>query len=513
MRPKPIVLIVLDGWGYSECTTHNAIKMAKTPCWDAVWSNYPHKLISGSGSDVGLPQGQMGNSEVGHLHMGAGRLVPQDLMRINLAIENKDFFKNEALLATLAKVKQKNSKLHIIGLLSPGGVHSHENHTLAMIKLAAENGLAHFFIHGILDGRDTPPRSALSSIAKTEKLLKELNRGHLASLIGRFYAMDRDQRWDRTEKAYDLYTMGKADFYVESGSSGLELAYEQEEGDEFVKPTAIIGSLNKPVTIEEGDAIIFMNFRADRTRQLARAFTQDNFPYFKRKKICKVSDVVTLTQYASDIPSKIAFPPVSVINSFGEYISKQGLTQLRIAETEKYAHVTFFFNGGMESPFPGEDRILIPSPKVATYDLKPEMSAGELTQKLIEDIMAQKHDVIICNFANPDMVGHSGNMQATMAAIEVIDACLERITQALHQVGGEVIITADHGNAELMFDEVTAQPHTAHTQNPVPFIYVGRKATASQRPGGLIDIAPTMLYLLGLPIPCEMQGHPLVKLT
>lgn len=511
MTPKPILLIILDGWGYREDPHYNAILAAKTPNWDEFWQHYPHTIISSSGSDVGLPRGQMGNSEVGHLHMGAGRLVPQDLMRIDTAIEDGSFFTHPALVEAAIQTKRNNSSLHIIGLLSPGGVHSHENHIQAMLRLAAAQGVDSVYLHAILDGRDTPPRSALSSIAALEKETKELGVGKIVTIIGRYFAMDRDKRWERTQKAYDLYTLGTAAFNAETAADGLELAYERGENDEFVQATTIHLTKKSPVTIKDDDVIVFMNFRADRARQLTRAFTEKDFNSFPRGIVPSVQ-FITLTRYAADINTQVAYPPLEVKNSIGEIVSNAGLTQLRIAETEKYAHVTFFFNGGREAPFTGEDRILIPSPKVATYDLKPEMSARELTDKLVEDILATKHDLIICNFANPDMVGHSGNMVATIKAIEVIDECLGRIVKALKTVGGEMIITADHGNAELMFDEVAGQPQTAHTANLVPFLYIGRKAKINPVEGTLIDIAPTLLYLLNLKIPDEMKGHTLVQL-
>lgn len=511
MKAKPIVLIILDGWGYREDPQYNAIYAANTPNWDNYWSRYPHTLISGSGADVGLPDGQMGNSEVGHLHMGAGRLVPQDLMRLDLDIQSHDFYKNEILLAACSKVKMMNSKLHILGLLSPGGVHSHENHIQAMVALAARQQISEVYVHAILDGRDTPPRSALSSIASLENEFKSLKIGKLGSIIGRYYAMDRDQRWDRVQKAYDLYTLGKSEFQATSAAIALELAYQRDESDEFVQATTIHQKHEKPITINDNDVVIFMNFRADRARQLSRAFTQPNFTHFHRDKIPKLASFVTLTKYATDIPSEVAYPPLEVTNSLGEFIAQSGLTQLRIAETEKYAHVTFFFNGGKETPFVGEDRILVSSAKVATYDLKPEMSAREITEELVADIYKQKHDLIICNFANADMVGHSGNMSATIKAVEVLDECLGKIISALQAVGGEAVITSDHGNAELMFDDNTTQPHTAHTENPIPFLYIGRKAQIIHQHGSLIDIAPTLLHLLGLPQPSEMKGKSLVE--
>lgn len=509
-KPKPIVLIILDGFGYREDKRYNAIFAANTPHWDHLWQHYPHTLLSASGSDVGLPPGQMGNSEVGHLHMGAGRLVPQDLMRIDIDIQNKDFFKNPTLLEVLNQVRKNESALHIFGLLSPGGVHSHEKHIQAAIELAAQQGLSHVYLHAILDGRDTPPRSALSSIALLEKTFKEQKVGQFATVIGRYYAMDRDQRWERTQKAYDLYTQGLANYQAKSAAQALELAYERNENDEFVQATAIYSG-SKPITIQDKDAILFMNFRADRARQLTRSFVQQNFTGFERKKEPHLLSFVTLTRYAHDIPANVAYQPLKLNNLFGEYIATKGLTQLRIAETEKYAHVTFFFNGGKESPTVGEDRILIPSPKVATYDLQPQMSAYELTDKLVFHIKEQKYDVIICNFANPDMVGHSGDLPATIKAIEAVDECIGRIVSALKEVGGEVIITADHGNAELMFDECTQQPHTAHTTDLVPFLYMGRQATITHPNGTLVDIAPTLLHLLNLAVPQEMTGQSLLN--
>jgi 2,3-bisphosphoglycerate-independent phosphoglycerate mutase len=512
-KHKPLVLIVLDGWGYREDPQHNAIYSANKPNWDKFWAAYPHTLISGSGSDVGLPCGQMGNSEVGHLHMGAGRLVPQDLMRIDNAVSDGSFFQNEVLRAALSQVKAKNTKLHILGLLSPGGVHSHENHLQAMITMAIREGCEQVYLHAILDGRDTPPRSALSSIAMLEKTLKEQGAGKIASIIGRFYAMDRDQRWERIKQAYDLLTLGESKYRAATAAGALELAYERNESDEFVQPTTIHPKDKPAITIDDDDVVVFMNFRADRARQLTRAFTDNNFDKFPRQKIPKLQSFVTLTNYANDIGAQVAYPPMQVSNSFGEYIAKFGLTQLRIAETEKYAHVTFFFNGGREDVFPGEDRILVPSPKVATYDLKPDMSAYELTDKLLQDIRLQNHDFIICNFANADMVGHSGDMAATIEAVEVIDQCLGKIVSCLQNVGGEVIITADHGNAEQMFDKNTKQAHTAHTENLVPFIYIGRPAEIITTDGSLIDVAPTLLHLLNLPLPPEMEGRSIIKVA
>lgn len=512
-KHTPLVLIILDGWGHLEQLKYNAIKSAQTPVWDQLWKNYPHTFAEASGRSVGLPEGQMGNSEVGHLHMGAGRSVPQDLTRIDIAIETGEFFTNAAFSKTFENLKASGKALHILGLLSPGGVHSHENHIQALIKMAADYGLKKIYLHAFLDGRDTPPKSALPSIEKLAKLMSSLKVGCIASLCGRYYAMDRDKRWERTQKAYDMLTMGQASYYVSSATEGLEAAYARQETDEFVQPTLIQAADETTHIIQDGDAVIFMNFRADRARQLSHALTDQNFEYFQRQRQPKLSAFITLTEYAKNISAQLAFPPITLSNIFGEYISKLGLSQLRIAETEKYAHVTFFFDGGEEKNYPGMQRILIPSPKVATYDLKPEMSAYEITDELVKAISSRQFDVIICNFANPDMVGHTGNLEATIQAIEVIDNCLNRIVETLHEVGGEALITSDHGNAECMYDPNTQQPHTAHTTNKVPVIYVGRNAIPTTDDGILYDIAPTLLYLLGLPQPQEMTGHSLFKIV
>jgi 2,3-bisphosphoglycerate-independent phosphoglycerate mutase len=500
-KPYPLTLIILDGWGYREDPQYNAIASANKPFWDKLWTEYPHTLISGSGKCVGLPQGQMGNSEVGHLNMGAGRVVYQDLTRIDLAICDGSFFTNEELEKTCQKVKENDKALHIFGLISPGGVHSHETHIFALLDYAKKNGLKKVYVHAFLDGRDTPPQSAEASLA-------ELSRhGKIISLIGRYYAMDRDKRMERTQKAYDLVTKGSAEFHADTALQGLEMAYARGETDEFVQATTIG---NEKIRIEDNDAVIFMNFRADRARQLTRAFVDSAFDGFKRAVWPQVK-FVTLTEYDKTLQLPVLFPKISFHNILGEYLSEKGLHQLRIAETEKYAHVTFFFNGGIEKPYPLEDRILISSPKVATYDLQPEMSAREMTDRLIAEI--PNYDVIICNFANPDMVGHTGNFPATVKAIEVIDECLAKIIPAIQAAGGEVLITADHGNAELMFDNQTKQPHTAHTHELVPLLYIGRKAIFTKSNGVLSDIAPTMLYLLDLPSPPEMTGESLLQLT
>lgn len=502
IKPRPFALIILDGWGYRKETNANAIAQANKPNWDKLWENYPHALISGCGRCVGLPDDQMGNSEVGHLNMGAGRIVHQDLTRIDLAIEDGSFFKNTVFLQTIDQAIQNKKAIHVLGLVSPGGVHSHERQILALMKLAKERGATQVYLHAFLDGRDTPPQSAKASLLKfkDEKIV---------SLIGRYYAMDRDNRWERIQKAYDLLTLGKADYHANDPITALELAYARGENDEFVQATTI-GDVG--TTIQDGDAIIFMNFRADRAREITRAFIDPNFTGFKREKQPKLSAFVSLTEYDVTLKTTIAYPSERLDCIFGQYISELGLHQLRIAETEKYAHVTFFFNGGVEKAYPLEERVLIPSPKVATYDLQPEMSAPELTERLVAEIKSQKYDFIICNFANPDMVGHTGKLPAAIKAIECIDTCIGKIVAALQEVGGECLLTADHGNAEMMFDEKTGQPHTAHTHELVPLLYIGRKADVIKTSGILSDIAPTMLYLTGLKQPEQMTGESIFKL-
>lgn len=505
-RPRPMALFILDGWGYREEREANAIAHAYKPCWDYLWEHYPHTLLSGCGRCVGLPDNQMGNSEVGHMNMGAGRVIYQDLTRIEAAIEKGDFFTNPILLSSLNKAK--HSALHIIGLVSSGGVHSHEHHIHALLELAAQQAIPKVYLHAILDGRDTPPRSALTSLETLHDKCRELHCGEVVSVIGRYYAMDRDNRWERTQKAYELITAGKGNYRAINAIEALDQAYARNETDEFVQAT----SCQDYQGMKDGEVAIFMNFRADRARQLTRAFTDPNFESFSREHPPRLNTFMTLTRYDNNLDIPVAFPPVSLRHTLPEYLSELGLKQLRIAETEKYAHVTYFFNGGIEQAFPKEDRILIPSPKVATYDLKPEMSAFELTERLIEEINRQHYDVIICNFANPDMVGHSGNFTKTVKAIEAIDVCLKKLLDALKQVDGEALLTADHGNAEMMFDAATQQPHTAHTHEKVPAIYVGRPAIVTNLEGKLADVAPTLLYLMGIPQPTEMTGKPLFTL-
>jgi 2,3-bisphosphoglycerate-independent phosphoglycerate mutase len=513
-RPRPITLVILDGWGYREDPEANAILAAHKPNWDRLWQSYPHTILSGSGQCVGLPEGQMGNSEVGHLNMGAGRIVYQDFSRIDLAIQQGDFFQNAVLIQALNQAKKNNKAVHIMGLLSPGGVHSHEQHIHAMVKLAAKQQVQHVYIHAFLDGRDTPPQSATTSLESLMKLCESLHCGQIASLVGRYYAMDRDNRWDRIQLAYDLLVMGRSEYQAETATEGLALAYARGETDEFVKPTCIHAKNKSPIAINDGDSVIFMNFRSDRAREITRAFTDPDFTGFTREKWPTLSSFTCLSEYDARHTLPVAFPPQSLDHIFSDVVSKRGLKQLRIAETEKYAHVTFFFNGGVETPFPGEDRVLIPSPiSIATYDLQPEMSAPELTARLVKEIKSEQYDVIICNFANPDMVGHTGNFSATVKAIETIDICLGKIAAAIQEVGGELLITADHGNAEKMFDHETNQPHTAHTTDPVPFIYIGRSAHIAIQDGKLSDIAPTLLYLMDIPQPQEMTGKNLLRLA
>jgi len=503
--------MILDGWGYREAREHNAISAANKPNWDRYWREYPHTLIHASGAGVGLPSEQMGNSEVGHLNLGAGRVVYQEFTRICRAIETGQFSENRVLTEAVDQALVSGKALHLLGLLSPGGVHSHENQILAMIELAARRGLKNVYLHAFLDGRDTPPKSAAASLQKAAELFEEHKCGRVASIIGRYYAMDRDHRWPRIKAAYDLITDGKADYSAPDPLTALEMAYKRGESDEFIQATTVCEKDGQPVRIDDGDVIIFMNFRSDRARQITRPFIEPEFDGFARERVPQLGNFVSLTEYNSTFDTPVAFPPERLKNVFGEYISQAGLHQLRIAETEKYAHVTFFFNGGREEPFEGEERILVPSPSVATYDMQPEMNAPELTEKLIEAVRSGRFDTIICNYANPDMVGHTGNFDATMRAIEALDECLGRVVEATQAVGGEIIITADHGNAELMTSNETGQAHTAHTTNLVPLIYIGRPATLADN-GNLSDITPTMLELMELAKPDEMSGQSLVSL-
>jgi len=509
---KSTVLIILDGWGYREDPESNAIYHANTPVLDNLMANKPNMLIQTSGMAVGLPEGQMGNSEVGHVNLGAGRIVYQDFTRITKAIEDKEFQANPTLSNAVETAVENNKAIHVFGLLSPGGVHSHEEHIFAMLEMAASKGAKEVYLHAFLDGRDTPPRSAEASLIKAQKKFAELGCGQVASVIGRYYAMDRDQRWDRVELAYNLMVSGEAEYQYSSATDALNAAYERDENDEFVKASAITDSKGETIKVNDGDAMIFMNFRADRARQFSRCFTQADFSGFVRKQQPKISSFVMLTEYAADINAPCAFPTVKLDNVLGEWLEKHNKTQLRISETEKYAHVTFFFSGGKEALFKGEERILIPSPQVATYDLQPEMNSTLLTDKLVAAIKSGEHDFIVCNYPNGDMVGHTGDFDAAVKACEAVDTSIARVLTALEETGSECLITADHGNAEQMLDNNSGQAHTAHTCEPVPLIYVGRNAQAAED-GALSDLAPTILSLMELPQPQEMTGSNLMKLS
>lgn len=508
---KSTVLIILDGWGYRENEQSNAIFHANTPVLDNLRQHYPNMLIQTSGMAVGLPDGQMGNSEVGHVNLGAGRIVYQDFTRITKAISDNEFNSNQTLTNAVDKAVAKNKSVHICGLMSPGGVHSHEDHILAMIELAHKRGADKVYLHAFLDGRDTPPRSAESSLIKAQNKFEELGCGQVSSIIGRYYAMDRDQRWDRVQTAFDLMTQGKSEFTFSRATDALEAAYQRDENDEFVQATSIVDPNGAPIKIEDGDSVIFMNFRADRARQFTRSFVDKDFDGFAREHSPQLSDFVMLTQYAADIDTSCAFPPAALDNVLGEWLEKHNKTQLRISETEKYAHVTFFFSGGKEDTFNGEQRVLVPSPQVATYDLQPEMNSTLLTDKLVEAINSQEYDFIVCNYPNGDMVGHTGKFDAAVKACEAVDHCIGRVVDALKSTGGECLITADHGNAEQMVDNKSGQAHTAHTCEPVPLIYVGRNATPAST-GALSDISPTILNLMGMEQPAEMTGSNLMEL-
>ena len=510
MHKKTMALIILDGWGHREEMESNAIKHANTPNWNKLWSEQPHTLIQTSGMAVGLPEGQMGNSEVGHMNLGAGRIVYQNFTRISKDIEEGTFNDNQALAQAVDKAVANHKAVHILGLLSPGGVHSHEDHIEAMINLASQRGAKEIYVHAFLDGRDTPPRSAESSLLKIDQQLKTLQVGRIASIIGRYFAMDRDNRWDRVEVAYNLLTLNEAEHQFADPIEALNAAYSRDENDEFVAATSIQAESDRTAQISDGDAVIFMNFRADRAREITHSFVDKDFNNFQRKASPDLADFVMLTQYADDIHTTCAYPPSTLVNSIGEYMENTNKTQLRIAETEKYAHVTFFFSGGRESLFDGETRELIPSPDVATYDLKPEMSAPELTDKLVEAIESKQYDLIVCNYANGDMVGHTGNFDAAVKAAECLDECLKRVTSAIVATNAQCLITADHGNAEQMSNAKTGQAHTSHTTMPVPLVYVGDKNIALNEGGKLSDVAPSILSLMGLDIPSEMTGQSLI---
>ena len=511
-RPKPVVLLILDGWGYREETADNAVAQATLPHWQRLLATAPHTLIHTEGRHVGLPDGQMGNSEVGHMNLGAGRIVYQDLTRIDAAIEDGSFFENAELVGACAAASAGQHTLHVFGLLSPGGVHSHETHIFAMLELAKRQGVARVAVHAFLDGRDTPPRSAEASLQALQARCDALGNAHVASVSGRYYAMDRDQRWDRLRLAWDAIVEAKSDHHAADALAALRDAYARGENDEFVLPTVINGA--QPMA--DGDAVVFMNFRADRARQITAAFVSPTFDGFQVRRP-RLSRYVCLTQYDARLPAAVAYGPDDLEHTLGELLASTGMTQLRIAETEKYAHVTFFFSGGREDPFAGEERILVPSPKVATYDLQPAMSLPELTGKLVAAIASARFDVIICNIANPDMVGHSGDLQAAILAAQAVDVAIGEVDAAVRAQHGALLITADHGNLEMMRDPDTGQPHTAHTIGPVPLVYVGEAfdrfkvsgAVTLRAGGALRDVAPTLLDLLGMPKPAEMTGRSL----
>nr|WP_281377994.1 2,3-bisphosphoglycerate-independent phosphoglycerate mutase [Chiayiivirga flava] len=499
-------MLILDGWGHRDDPTDNAIAQAALPNWQALLAACPHTLIHTSGLHVGLPDGQMGNSEVGHMNLGAGRVVYQDLTRIDAAIADGSFFANAELRAACDGVVANGGTLHVFGLLSPGGVHSHEAHVFAMLDLARQRGVRNVAVHAFLDGRDTPPRSAQASLERLRDAVAKTPGAYIASVGGRYYAMDRDNRWERVELAYRAIAQVQADHRAGDALSALAAAYARGENDEFVKPTVLDGA----APMRDGDAVVFMNFRADRAREITACFVRDDFDGFVRPRRIALSRFVCLTEYDASLPASVAFLPDALKNTLPEVLAAHHLTQLRIAETEKYAHVTFFFSGGREDTYPGEERILVPSPKVATYDLQPEMSCPEVTGRLVEAIEAQRYDVIVCNLANPDMVGHTGDLHAAIRAAEAIDVAIGRIVAALRKVGGEMLLTADHGNLEMMRDAATGQAHTAHTTGPVPLVYLGRRATLAAD-GALKDVAPTLLHLLGLPQPADMLGRNLVR--
>lgn len=506
-------LIILDGFGHRDAVAYNAIRTDGAVHFKKLWENYPHTYIQASGLDVGLPAGQMGNSEVGHLNIGAGRIVYQELTRITKSIDDGDFFRNPAFLKAMDNCKQKKTALHLMGLCSDGGVHSHLEHLYALVRMAKEQGLSKVYIHCFMDGRDTPPRSGEGYIRQLEEKLNEIGAGEIATVSGRYYAMDRDNRFERVERAYAALVYGEG-FTAESGHEAMEKSYARGDSDEFVQPTVILKNGKPVATVQPDDSIIFFNFRPDRARELTRAFLFTDFDGFERKKGFFPLTYVSMTQYDKTFEDKlsVAFKPETLLNTLGQYLAKFHKTQLRIAETEKYAHVTFFFNGGVEAPNPLEDRCLIPSPKVATYDLKPEMSAYEVTEEAVKRIDSGKYDVMILNFANPDMVGHTGVMEAAVKAVHAVDACLEKVVDAILRQGGRCIITADHGNCEYMWDEKQNAPFTAHTTNPVPCVLVDdtRKDVKLRSDGRLSDLSPTLLDLMGVEKPAEMTGNTLI---
>ncbi|TXR54139.1 2,3-bisphosphoglycerate-independent phosphoglycerate mutase [Reinekea thalattae] len=512
-KGKSAILIILDGFGYTETSASNAIEQADNPVWNRLWETYPRTLIKTSGMDVGLPDGQMGNSEVGHMNIGAGRVVYQSLTRVTKAIADGDFFENEALIKSVDAAVAKGKAVHLLGLLSPGGVHAHVDHMHAMVDLAVKRGAKKVYVHAFLDGRDTPPRSAKASIEGLEAKMQALGVGGIVSLVGRFYAMDRDNRWERVQVAYDLLTQGKAGIVAKTPLEALEAAYAQDKDDEFCPASSIRADGGEPVVMEDGDSVVFMNFRPDRAREIVRGLIQKDLESdLDRTVMPEFSGFVTLTEYASDIDCDVAYPPASLANTIGEVVQSAGGKQLRIAETEKYAHVTFFMNGGREEEFTGETRILVPSPKVATYDLQPEMNAPIVTEKLVEAIQSEEFDLIICNYANCDMVGHTGSLEAAIKAVEAMDVALDAVTNAALETGAEMLITADHGNCEVMVDPETGGAMTAHTTFPVPLVYVSKNIEGvTLHEGALCDLAPTLLDMIGIDAPAEMTGKSLFK--
>ena len=511
MSKKPTVLMILDGYGLNDKTEGNAVAEAKTPVMDDLMKKYPFVKGNASGMAVGLPEGQMGNSEVGHLNMGAGRIVYQELTRIAKEIQDGDFYKNEALMAAMDNCKKNGSDLHLFGLLSDGGVHSHNTHMYALLEMAKRNGIENVYLHAFLDGRDTPPASGKDFVKEAMDKMEEIGVGQVATVMGRYYVMDRDNRWDRVELAYNALVLGEGET-AECGICAVQNSYDKDETDEFVKPTVIVKDGKPLATVKENDSVVFYNFRPDRAREITRAFCDDAFDGFERKNGFFPTTFVVFTEYDVTIPNKtVAFHKVEITNTFGEFLAKNGLKQLRTAETEKYAHVTFFFNGGIEEPNEGEERLLVKSPKVATYDLQPEMSAYQVCDGLVDAIKSDKYDVIIVNFANPDMVGHTGIEDAAIKAVEAVDECVGKAVDALLEVDGQMFICADHGNAEQLVDYDTNAPFTAHTINPVPFIVVNYDEDYTLREGGcLADIAPTLIEMMGLEQPAEMTGKSLL---
>ncbi len=511
MRRKPVVLMILDGYGLNENPKGNAVAIGKTPVVDGLMANYPFVKGYASGMAVGLPEGQMGNSEVGHLNMGAGRIVYQELTRITKEIMDGTFFENPALLKAVENCKKNNSALHCMGLLSDGGVHSHNTHLYGLLELAKRNGLEKVYVHCFLDGRDTPPASGKGYAQELAAKMEEIGVGKIASVMGRYYAMDRDNNYDRVQKAYDAMTKGEG-LEAACGICGIQASYDKGETDEFVKPTVAVENGKAVGVVEDGDSVVFFNFRPDRAREITRCFCDDDFKGFARGQRKDIT-FVCFSDYDPTIPNKdVAFHKIAVTNTFGEWLAANGLKQARIAETEKYAHVTFFFNGGVEQPNEGEDRILVNSPKdVATYDLKPQMSAPEVCEKLVGAIKSGKYDVIIINFANPDMVGHTGVVDAAVAAVEAVDACVGKTVEAIKEMDGVLFVCADHGNCEMLIDYETGAPFTAHTTNPVPFILVNYDEAYTLREGGcLADIVPTLIEIMGMEQPVEMTGKSLL---